>query len=226
MKYVTLDGDTWLIMTAIGREEDAAVVEAYASAAKSLRRAQGEPRIDPISVAALIPLLGRDRDRVLLLLRARMPAAETEIAQAILDSKDHFGRIALAELLKSSADEKAVPQLQEIAKVDNDELANIARATLRRIQPTKFDAVTEALEEIKGTTGGTGPRHWSRSPAPRRTAAGRTLRRRWRTCSCRIERRLSRTRSAMRWRFGGGTRRRHASCRCCRRGRIAASTVR
>jgi hypothetical protein len=147
IRYVTLDGDRW-IQVVIRPANQARAREEFDLAAHTLRKAANEPHADPFSPAALVERLADDSTQAVLLLRRQDPAAE-EALDAGLSSLDRQIRSQCAELLRTVATAKSVPALRRAVSSEDREVSEATRATLRRVAPKEFDAVAEALLDLK-----------------------------------------------------------------------------
>ncbi|MDB5171501.1 MAG: hypothetical protein JWN51_274 [Phycisphaerales bacterium] len=151
IKYVAASGDQWLIVSVAAPQDEPLLAQTLDISARSLRKAQaGEERADPFSPKLVAPRLADDPEHALPILRAKGAAAE-EALLPLLASDDRFLRQRVVPLLAKIATVKSIPALEAAAKSNDKELAAMAHAALRRVDPDHHDEVTDLLDALAGT---------------------------------------------------------------------------
>ncbi|MDB5298095.1 MAG: hypothetical protein JWO31_4078, partial [Phycisphaerales bacterium] len=118
-------------------------------AARTLRPLRaGEAARDPFAPDRVAGQLGNDPETVGAILR-RNPTAAEPIVVRLLGSPDLKTRRAAADLLAFVGTERVAPQVQAYATAADPDVARAVRAFLRRVNPTAFDAVAEAMMDLK-----------------------------------------------------------------------------
>jgi hypothetical protein len=158
-QYVALSGNEWVLLKIKTPEDNAQSAVPLESAACALRPARpGEPKADPFALDRVAARLAdAPEDAVAILARAG-PAAEPYVLAA-LNGSDVRARRAAAEMLPQVLTEKSLPQIEALAASPDEHVAKAVRALLKRFKPGAFDAVSEALLDLKGTD------HWRREAA-------------------------------------------------------------
>jgi hypothetical protein len=150
-----VDADHWLVArVAEGPQKDPVAAIAFEAAARSLRKAgPDEPTEDPYAPAWVAAQFPADPARVGLLFRRRTAAAEPFVV-GFLSHRDAAVRRAALDLLPAVASAASTRQLLPLAASPEAEVAAAVRPVLRRVAPAEFDAVAEALLDLRSADWG------------------------------------------------------------------------
>jgi hypothetical protein len=151
IRYVGSSGNNWIIAEIHTGAAPTRITDAFDNAIRSLRLAKaGEPKSDPFSPARVAPRLADKPEEALALLRLHKSAAEPVVLPLLTSAEARTARAA-AIFLQEFGTARAAPDLRKAAESSDPELAATARAALKRIAPTDFDAVSEWLIDLKST---------------------------------------------------------------------------
>ncbi len=135
-QYVARSGNQWLVATLVSPGNEGRLFGEMQAAAESIRRADGEPHIDPFSPATLIARLAEEPVEASALLRRKGAAAETALDEALKGPQPRIAEGAAA-ILKDLATRQSLPVLRGAA-ASNDQAVRIP---VRRPAPADAEGI-------------------------------------------------------------------------------------
>lgn len=148
-QFIVLQNKTWATVTA--QSSAAGGFSAVDAAARTLRFAPGETRVDPLTPALLAEQLGTTNGQAAEKLLRQMGKSAEPAVIAGLHSRNVETRKQAIAVLGDIGTQRAISALAELVRSNDTFCADAAKAALRKLDPKQMDPTNVALLELQGT---------------------------------------------------------------------------
>lgn len=151
VQYVASEGSRWLAIDIECSDGDEAAMASLEMSAKSIRAVmKGESQTEPYTAESVVDALGEDEAAAARLL-VRLGSRAEDAVLVYLKAAGTAERAKALRVLERIATQKSVADLRRLAGERTTEAAALARALLKKLSPTEYDDVGEAMADLQGT---------------------------------------------------------------------------